>query len=338
MDTTHPKERKAINSHKAKGSLYMILNTWCLHLSFKHHSKNMDIISFGGKKTLPKNKVNFLHVFFFLHDSALLILIYAKKLKGKGVFSGCLKTSYALRGATTGTYQKYGGHRLAAVRPGDHLRAARFLSRHLSGFRGQNDPPQRLCPISGASASPRSHTCRRTRCTCATSTSCSWTLRLMCLFNLRQVSQGKHFPKPFPQAEVFAGAPHGGSPPPAGAARGDRAGEGPRTRFANLTCVSHGPAPAPRDPHAPRAVPAASHAHRAHSPEGPQSARRRGSTSRRHLRSPASAPGAGSALQAGDPGRPRAGRQDAWSRGRSAPGQVCAEPEQAGERGGRGHL
>lgn len=49
MDTTHPKERKAINSHKAKGSLYMILNTWCLHLSFKHHSKNMDSISLKKK-------------------------------------------------------------------------------------------------------------------------------------------------------------------------------------------------------------------------------------------------------------------------------------------------
>lgn len=96
MDTTHPKERKAINSHKAKGSLYMILNTWCLHLSFKHHSKNMDSISLK-KKTLPKNKVNFFHVFFFfLHDSALLTLIYAKKLKGKGVFSGCLRKPHML--------------------------------------------------------------------------------------------------------------------------------------------------------------------------------------------------------------------------------------------------
>lgn len=84
-------------------------------------------------------------------------------------------------------------------------------------------------------------------------------------------------------------------------------------RFANLTCVSHGPASASGAPLVPRTVPAASHAHRAHSPEGPQAARHRGSfnllsrpplASLRGERPAGRGPRAGSGQGGGAAGRP----------------------------------
>lgn len=135
------------------------------------------------------------------------------------------------------------------------------------------------------------------------------------------------FPEALPPSAGFCG-----SPQPAGAARGDRAGERPRTRFANLTRARiRRPAPPALSPQHPTPT---VHTHlrvrqpraAALQPPAATSARE----PRRRVR--------GAPCGAGGPGRLRAGRQDAGSRGRSAPGQVCAEPEQAGERGGRGHL
>lgn len=126
------------------------------------------------------------------------------------------------------------------------------------------------------------------------------------------------------------------SPQPAGAARGGRASERPRARFANFTCASHGPASAPGDPHVSRTVPAASHAHTAHSPAGPQAARHLGPASRRDLRGKpqSGAPGAPSGV-AGTAGRLGAGRQDAATAGGAHPGgSALSRSEQASEAGG----
>lgn len=86
MDTTRPSKRKqSIVSRKAQGTVFeydfKIPGAYIVHS--KHYSENTDN---GFEKLHQKMKQIIFHV--FLHDAALLILIYAKKLKGKGnIFS-----------------------------------------------------------------------------------------------------------------------------------------------------------------------------------------------------------------------------------------------------------
>lgn len=85
MDTTRPSKRKQSIVVKPKAqSLNMILKYLVAYIIHsKHYSENTDN---GFEKLHQKMKQIIFHV--FLHDAALLILIYAKKLKGKGnIFS-----------------------------------------------------------------------------------------------------------------------------------------------------------------------------------------------------------------------------------------------------------
>ena len=238
----------------------------------------------------------------------------------------------------TGEYQKsgvcvWGGGSLwfaAYYPPGDHLRAAQFPSPASKWLLGMDDPPQGLRPVSGSPPRQEPHT-RTLERTCPTPVSCSYTLPLLCLFNLCQVSQDQNFPKPFPQIQAFAGDPN----PPGRQEKAET--ERPRTRSANLTCASHGSASAPEDPQVPRTVPAASHARPAHSPAGGRAARLRGPASRSDLRRRASAPGVGSTLRGGGgrwpvPGR-AAGRREP-ARGARPGGSAPSPSERASGAGG----
>lgn len=58
---------------------------------------------------------------------------------------------------TTGAYQKYGGHRFAALTSSDHLRAAQFSSWASKWLWGTEWPTAEAHPISGSPYSPGSH-------------------------------------------------------------------------------------------------------------------------------------------------------------------------------------